>query len=262
MDENEFIPKDGDLVLRDDQAEYFAILDEAKERWKRGARLRLIDSGHLSVLELERLCLSGVEIFTSDKAGRTPADLTVLNAAAQKNGGLIAHFHHGPLLPDTSDEVLSLGALRDAARRGVYLYLSNKTETRRTEDLMVLAEEALLGGRRVGYYHHGAPTPVLEELARRGAWIHVSADPETADSSTVLLRDIAAEAVTAGAGLVIHLEQWVPAPTIEDLWKAGAYLLFRTPPSDYRSPYRMLEEKAARRPLDPRAYYLYSEFMR
>jgi len=262
MDENEFIPKAGDLVLRDDQADFFAILDEGRKRRKQGARLRLIDSGHASVLELERLCLSGAEIFTSDGAGRTPDDLTVLNTAAEKSGVLIAHFQHGPLLPDSSGGVLPLGALRQAARRGICLYLSNKTEARRTEDLIVLAEEARLGRRRLGYYHHGEPTPALEELARRGAWIHVSADPKGVDSSTALLRDVAVQAAAAGAGLVIHLEHVVPAPAIEDLWEAGAYLLFRIPPSDYRSAFRILEEKAARRPLDPRAYYLYNEFMR
>ena len=262
MDASEFIPKDGDLILRDDQADYLAILDEAKKRRKRGARLRLIDSGRASVLELERLCLSGAEIFTSDKAGRTPSDLINLTAVAQKKGGLIAHFQHGPLLSDSSGAALSLDALREAARRGVYLYLSNKTKTRLTEDLIVLAEEGRRGRRRLGYYFHGAPTPDLEELARRGAWIHVSADPKTADSSAAILRDVAAAAAAKGAGLVIHLEQPVPAAALEDLWAAGAYLLFRIPPSDYRSPLRTLEEKAVRRPLDPRAYYLYSEFMR
>ena len=262
MDASEFIPKEGDLVLRDDQADYYAILDEAKKRRKKGARLRLIDSGRASVLELERLCLCGAEIFTSDKAGRTPTELINLAAVARKKGGWVAHFQYGPLLPDSPGAALSLGGLREAARRGVPLYLSNKTETRLTEDLIGLAEEGRRGRRRLGYYYHGTPTPDLEELARRGAWIHVSADPKAADSSTVILRDVAAAAVAKGAGLVIHLEQPVPAATLEDLWAAGAYLLFRIPPSDYRSPLRALEEKAVRRPLSPRAYYLYSEFMR
>jgi len=127
----------------------------------------------------------------------------------------------------------------------------------------VLAEDARRGNRRLGYYHHGAPAEDLEELARRGAWIHVSAAGAGADlPALLLLRDIAAKAAAAGAGLVIHLERLIPEPGLEDLHKAGAFLLFHVPPSDYRSPYRALRAKASRRVLDPRAYYLYSEFMR
>jgi len=95
------------------------------------------------------------------------------------------------------------------------------------------------------------------------AWIHVSAAGAGADlPALLLLRDIAAKAAAAGAGLVIHLERLIPEPDLEDLHKAGAFLLFHVPPSDYRSPYRALRAKASRRVLDPRAYYLYSEFMR
>ena len=42
---------------------------------------------------------------------------------------------------------------------------------------------------------------------------------------------------------------------------AGVHFLFLTPPCDYRSPVRPLEEKARRRPLDHRAYFLYPGFM-
>lgn len=262
MSESDFKPEEGDLVLRDDQADFFAVLDETKNRRARGFRLRVIDSGGLSVLELERLGLSGTELFTSDKAGRTLADLIILTAAAKKGGGLIAHFHHGPLSADSSDAAFPASALREAARLGVLLYLSNKIVPREPADLIVLAEEARFGRCRLGYYHHGPVVPALMELARRGAWIHISADPNDLDPAVPLLSEIAKTAAAEGAGLVIHLEQLIPAPVLEDFYAAGAYLLFRTPPSDYRSPFRILEEKSVRRPLDPRAYYLYSEFMR
>jgi len=263
MDERDFSAKKRTLVLRDDQEDFYVILDEARDRRRRGGRLRLIDSGRLTLLEMERLCLSGADLFTSDKAGRAPADLVILSAAARKSGGGIAHFQHGPLLAEGEGAVLSLGALRDAARWGISLYLSNKTEKRRTEDLAALAEDARRGSRRLGYYHHGDPAEVLEELARRGAWIHVSADGTGADiPAMLLLRDVAAKAAAAGAGLVIHLDRLIPESDLEDLHKAGAFLLFHVPPSDYRSPYRTLRAKAGRRSLDPRAYYLYSEFMR
>ncbi|MHB8055981.1 MAG: hypothetical protein ACYDH3_12115 [Candidatus Aminicenantales bacterium] len=262
MSDTEFLPAEGDLVLRDDQAEFFAILDEARKRRARGDRLRLIDSGRVTVLELEQLCLIGVEIFSSDKAGRGLADWVVLSAAAEKSGGSVAHFHHGPLAANPPAGVLSLDDLREGARLGVCLYLSNKAETRSSEDLITLAEAAGASRHRLGYYHHGTPEPRLLELARRGAWIHVSPDPQISDASMTILADVAAEAAAAGAGLVVHVERLISVAAVNDLWTAGAYILFRTPLSDYRSPFRILEEKAAGRIPDPKAAYLYSEFMR
>ncbi len=64
MDERDFPSKKRTLVLRDDQADFYAILDEARGRRRRGGRLHLIDAGRLTVLELERICLSGADLFT------------------------------------------------------------------------------------------------------------------------------------------------------------------------------------------------------
>jgi hypothetical protein len=60
----------------------------------------------------------------------------------------------------------------------------------------------------------------------------------------------------------VHAERAAPASALSDLLDAGAHILFQTPPSDYRSPFRELEERASRRKLDPRSFYLYREFMR
>ena len=264
MTTSEFIPAEGDLVLRDDQADADEIFDEARRRRARGARLRLIDSGRISLLELERLGPAGVDVFTSDKAGRTLADLTIINKAAAKGGGSIAFFQYGPLLAEPPAGVLSSMDLLEAARLGFRIYLSDKTEKRSADDVIALAEAARHGRRRLGYYHHGPEEPWLLDLARRGAWIHVAADfPETGSPGpTPLLREIAEKAAAEGAGLIVHVERIVSEAVLEDLLAGGAYLLFRTPPSDYRSPLRPLEEKAARRLPDPTASYLYSEFMR
>ncbi len=262
MTDSEFLPADGDLVLRDDQAEFFAILDEARKRRARDDRLRLIDSGRVSVLELEQLCLAGVEVFTSDKAGRGLADWVVLSAAAEKGGSSVAHFHYGLLVSNPAPGVLSLDDLREGARLDIRLYLSNKAVTRSPEDLVSLAEAAREGRRRLGYYFHGTPELWLLELARRGTWIHVSPDPQIPDSAKLILTDVAAESAVAGAGLVVHVEQPISEAAFNDLWAAGAYVLFRTPPSDYRSPFRTMEEKAARRVPDTESSYLYTEFMR
>ena len=50
-------------------------------------------------------------------------------------------------------------------------------------------------------------------------------------------------------------------PALPDLVAAGVILLFKTPPSDYRSPLRPFEEAAARRRLDPRSYYLFPDYV-
>lgn len=259
---NEFIPAEGDLVLRDDQADVDAIVDEARKRRARGARLQLIDSGRASVLDLERLCRAGADVFSSDRAGRVLADWIILLNAAEKGGGAIACFHHGPLASEPPAGGMPLADLLEAARLGLRLYLSDKTGARPADVVIALAEAARDGRRRLGYYHHGPEERWLLDLARRGAWIHVPAEFREAGAPSPLLLDIAAAAAGAGAGLVIHVERAVSERALEDLQEAGAYLLFRTPPSDYRSPLRPLEEKAAGRVPAPEASYLYSEFMR
>jgi len=262
MRENLFGSEDGDLVLRDDQAEFFIVLDETARRRNLGARLRLIDSGAFSVVELERLGAAGADLFTSDKAGRTPADLFILNRAAKRGGGRLVYFHHGPLEAKAGDSAAPSSALAEAVRDGMALFLSNRETARSAADLSVLAEESRRGGNLLGYYHHGPLFPGLFELARRGAWIHFAAAPEKENDDVPVLIAIAAEAATAGGGMIIHVERPYSESAFEDLLAAGAAVLFRTPPSDYRSPIRRIEETAARRRLDPRAYYLYSDFMR
>jgi hypothetical protein len=252
----------GDLVLRDDQAEYSALLDAAKERRAGGARLKLIDAGRLSVFELEWLGLAGSELFTSDAVHRDLSDFILMIAATKKGGGAVAYFHPGPLAEIPSAATLQREAVRELARSGAFIYLSNKSAVRDADTLAVLADDARNGGSRLVYYHHGALSDDLEEAARRGAWIHVLGDVAADPRNFPLLGNLAAAAAAAGAGLVVHLERLVPVEILSDLYVAGAYLLFQTPPSDYRSPYRALEKKASRRTLDPQACYLYREFMR
>jgi hypothetical protein len=261
MRDSAFGPASGDLVLRDDQADFSVLLDEVRRLRRGGSRLRLIDGGALSVLELERLILAGADLFTSDKAGRTAADLFILNEAARKGGGIVAHFHFGPLT-EGEGSTFPLSDLRRTARDGVALFLSNKSVSRETDDLVVLAEESRSGGSRLGYYHHGPLGAGLSDLARRGVWLHVNPSPDDESGIIAGLISLAETAAASGGGLIVHLDKALSESACRDLLGSGAFLVFRTPPSDYRSPLRPIEEKAARRPLDPRASYLYSEFMR
>jgi len=252
----------GDLVLRDDQADYPSLMEASKDRRAHGARLRLIDAGHLTAVELEQIGLSGAEIYTSDAARLTPADFFMMIDATKKGRGLLAYFHHGPLAATPETATLPFETVLEMARRGAFLYFSNKSVRRETEALTVLAEAARQGKRRLIYYHHGSISEGLEDLAGKGAWIHFLSETAAEDQDVLRLGELAKAAAAAGAGVVFHVERLIPVPKIEDLMAAGAHFLFRTPPSDYRSPYRSLEERASRRRLDPRACYLYCEFMR
>jgi hypothetical protein len=257
-----FTRNPGDLVLRDDQADFSALLDAAKDRRAHRARLRLIDAGRLTGSELERLGLSGAEIYTSDAARLAPVDFFTMIAATKKGGGLFAYFHHGPLAAAPETATLPFETVLEMARSGAFLYFSNKSMERETEALTVLTKEAHRGRGRLIYYHHGSVLEGLEDLARSGAWIHFLSDAAADDQTVPRLGDLAKAAAAAGAGVVFHVERLIPVPKLEDLMAAGAHFLFRTPPSDYRSPYRSLEARASRRRLDPRACYLYCEFMR
>jgi hypothetical protein len=53
----------------------------------------------------------------------------------------------------------------------------------------------------------------------------------------------------------------LPLELLEELWAAGAVLLFLTPPSDDRSLLRPVELKAARRKLPARAFHLSTAFL-
>ena len=48
---------------------------------------------------------------------------------------------------------------------------------------------------------------------------------------------------------------------LEEIIKAGAVVLFKIAPIDYRSSLRKLEKMARDKSLDPRAYYLHTTLM-
>jgi hypothetical protein len=252
----------GKLVLRDDQAEFAALLDAAKACRARRSRLHLFDSGRLTVSELEWLGRAGADLYSSDAARRSPAELLLLGAATGKGGGALSVYLHGPFADEAGPGRLPFAALREIAREGIHIYVSNKDVGRGLDRLVELADDAASGGSVLGYYHHGPAEPWLEELARRGAWIHLDSGVLGTDEGGRWTGDAARAATKAGAGLVLHVESAPSALRLADALDAGAFVVFRTPPSDYRSPLRALEKRAARRRVGRRAGYLYPEFMR
>jgi hypothetical protein len=250
-----------EITTRDDQQEFVSLLDAAKAARRRGGRLRLVDAGRFGAFELEWLAEAGADLYTSDEARPNKVDLGLLARACARGDSILAYFHHGVLAADSGDTPASPGFLADLGRDGVDVHLSNREQTRDLTGLAAVADHFRKAGSRFVYYHHGSPAAALAGLGRSGAWVHLSDRDFPAGGGGEPVTDIAAEAAAAGSGLVIHLERGLPAKRVLELLKAGAFVLFRTPPADLKSPLRALERQARRRRLDRRSFYLYPDFL-
>jgi hypothetical protein len=81
------------------------------------------------------------------------------------------------------------------------------------------------------------------------------------DGGAASLGDLVRLAAAAGSGVVLHVERSLAVETLEALLRAGAFLLFKTPPSDRRSRLGKIEEQARKKKLDPRSYYLHTALL-
>jgi hypothetical protein len=227
-----------EITTRDDQDEFTVFMDTAKISRSNGGRLRLVDSGRFTVFELEWLA-----------------------QACGRGDAVIAYFHREALSEGEADIPSSWAFLREVGRSGVDVHLSNRERPRDPAGLAGLADNCRKAGTRLVYYHHGRVESGLAGLARDGAWIHLSSKIFGDTENPSLLEDVAREASAAGAGVVLHLETGLPVETLRDLLRAGAFLLFKTPPSDRRSRSRAAEDQARKKKLDRRSYYLHATFM-
>lgn len=250
-----------EITVRDEQNDFAALLDAARVARKSGGRLRLIDTGRFSVYELEWVAEAGADLYTSDEARASRPELGLLSKSCARGDSFIAYFHHADLSGDSAEAPDSPLFLAETGRDGVDIHLSNRERPR---DLGSLAEIALVckgAGSRLVYYHHGSLESGLGDLARSGGWIHLSDLSSPISEREALLVDFSAEAAASGSGLVIHLEKGLAAETVRGLLEAGAFFVFKTPPADRRSSFRVLERQARKRKLDRRAYYLYPDFL-
>jgi len=249
--------KGQDLIVRDDQFEYNSILDAAKSCREQGHRLSLVDSGKLTAYELEWLGEAGADLYTSDRTRSDEREITLVNQACRKGGAVVAYLHRGAIEGPDKTDLISLSSLKELGRSGIYLYLSNKERQRQLFEMTELAFSARKGGSWLVYYHHGTLEAELESLAANGAWIHLADSSLASEENLFLFLDIVHAAIDAGTNCVLHLERGVAVGWLQDIFDAGALILFKIALADYRSPLKTLERKTNKRKLDFKNFYLY-----
>jgi hypothetical protein len=250
-----------DIVIRDDQFGREALLDVARTARSKGIGMSLLDTGRFETSDLEWLIREKVRCYTSDEARSSEAELARILKACRASGSFLAYLHNGPIESASGPERLSLSALRGLASSGMDVHLSNRVQARDFGTLAELAEDVADGRGYFVVYHHGPLVPGLTELASRGAWIHFSDRGLEAGAPTELGLGVIRAARAAGSRAAVYVQTGLPLPVLESLFDAGAVLLFQTPPSDRQSLQKPVEQRARRRKLPVRAYYLSTAFL-
>ena len=250
-----------DLVIRDDQFDFVALLEASRYAGRRGIRLSVLDTGLLGLDQIESLAVSGARILTSDEARPRADEWAVLQAACRRGGTHLSAFWSGPLPAADAVSGLTVAELETLLRAGVDFHISDRRHPRDAAALAALAAAAKKGRGFFVAYHTGPLAGDLVALAAGRAWIHVSDEGLGEGAAAALAVEIAAAAAGAGARAVVHVERGLPLEVLDALWAAGAALLFLTAPSDDRSLLRPLELKAARRKLPLRAYRVSTAFL-
>jgi len=249
------------VTLRDDRLDFPGLMDAAAACRRSGARLRLVDEGGLTVSELEWLGEAGASVYSSDEARSDGAAQVLIRKATRSGGAAAVFFHHGPFADSAAPNRLAYETLRELGRSGIDLHVSDKVHPRDAAPLGELAYDCRRGGAAFVLYHHGPLEARHEEIAAQGVWIHFSSRKAAVEENVRAITDCARAARRARTGLILHVENPIDPQALSDFVAAGTILLFKTPPSDYRSPLRSFEDAAKCVRLDPRAYYLFTDFV-
>jgi hypothetical protein len=255
-------PVRSDLTFRDDQHDFYWMLDALRiSKTRKGARFRLVDSGVFEVNQLEGLVSAGADLYTSDLERKSSAELAILLKAARKSGAIVAFFILGDLPEEGEPEGLNLSSLSLLGKDGLIIHVSNRERERKISDLTLMAVQCRLGSGRFVYYHHGPLSQELIALGKDGVWIHVSDKSLPSEQDSLLFLDIVSSSQTAGANGVLHVERDMAPEVVGDAVKAGAFVLFKTLPHDFKSSLRPVEDEAGKKKLDFRAFYLSPSFL-
>ncbi len=250
-----------DLVIRDDQFDFTALLEAARYAKRRGIRLSLLDTGRFNPEEVASLARASSRVLTSDEARPRADEWVIVHEACREAGTHLSVFWNGPLPAGDEAQGVTLQALEDLLRSGVDFHLSNRTHARDAAALAGLAAAAKKGRAFFVIYHIGPLVAELAAPAASRAWVHFSDASIGDEPAAALAVALARAASSSGSRTVVHIERGLPLDLLEALWAAGAALLFLTPPSDDRSLLRPVEMKAARRKLPARAFWLSTAFM-
>ena len=244
-----------DLVIRDDQFEFIALLEASQYARRRRIPLSLLDTGRFGLDEMESLAKAGARILTSDEARPRADEWEILERACREAGTHLSLLWNGPLPDAGGAGPIARQTLADLVESGVDFHISNRTRPRETTALAELAAAAKTGRGFFVVYHAGPLAEGLVAAAGNRAWIHF-ADASIGDEAAAgaLAVEIAEAADKAGSRAVIHIERGLELELLGSLWEAGAALLFQTPPSDDRSLFQPIERRAAKRKLPARAY--------
>lgn len=246
------------IIVRDDQENFTVIRDAARICRKRGTSFRMIDTGIFDRAQLEWIIEAGADIYTSDKTGREFQELDFLSRTSLSVNNHMAMFlenipeeekKSGPYSPS---EIFLLG------ESGIYFHVSNQMKKFPFDFLGELAFRCRRGGSWLVYYHHGPLDLAIISIAEKGGWIHISDQNRENENDILFIKELINTARSNDSNLILHLEKGLPIDFLEEIMQAGAVVLFKIAPTDYRSPLRKLEKLAKRKSLDPRTYYLHT----
>ena len=250
-----------DLTFRDDQHDYDWLLDVLRMGKPRGNRFRLVDSGVLEGYQIETMIGMGADLYTSDQVRKDVLELEFILKAAKSGGSIVAFFLQNEIVSEEEHGFISLASLVHLGRLGLFVHVSNRERDRKLADLSQIAVECRKGSSRLIYYHHGPMTPEFTGLAKEGIWIHVSNKSIQSEDDLFLFLDMTAAARLSGANCVLYVEKEMSFSFLREAVKSPAIVLFKTAPVDFKSSFKPLVDKAKRKHLDYRAFYLYSTFL-
>lgn len=248
------------VTIRDDQYEFPWLLDAVRVCKNKGGRFRLVDSGTRDIVSLSWLAEAGADLYSSDEARPVPKEIVPVRMSGRDAGGHTFYYIGGDTI-QSPERAAFLSDIAELGRTGVDLHLSNRDKPREAGLLLDLSRACLSGGGRLVYYHHGRAASFLEDLAGAGGWIHCAAESFDPDKDLFILRDVLGASRRSRSGFVLHLNEVSCLSLAAEAFGRGAYLRCHTPPCERTSVLKKLEDEAARRRLDPRAFYLSCDFL-
>ncbi len=250
----------GDLTVRDDLYSETSLMDAVRICRKRGRRFRLVDTGRFDRFQLEWLLEAGADFYTTDEFRKDFSEFEGLLPAAGRGRALLVLYVQGALVPESFSLDMGRPPLFQLGAGGAFIHVSDHETIREGENLERLALECRSGGSSLVYYTHREFSPDLGALAAHKLWIHLSEKSFAQAEAQSQFLDLLKSARTQ-ARFVLFSQGERDALWLQELVSAGVYLIFQNKQFDYRSAYKAIERKAARRHLPHSAYYLYPDIM-